>query len=54
VIVGGGFIGVEMAEQLRHRGLDVTLVELADQLSGPADSVAMTGSVRFTTARLHS
>ncbi len=32
VIVGGGFIGVEMAEQLRHRGLDVTLVELADQV----------------------
>jgi hypothetical protein len=37
VIVGGGFIGVEMAEQLRHRGLDVTLVELADQVLAPLD-----------------
>jgi NADPH-dependent 2,4-dienoyl-CoA reductase/sulfur reductase-like enzyme/rhodanese-related sulfurtransferase len=28
VVVGGGFIGLEMAEQLRGRGLDVALVEL--------------------------
>ncbi|MAE60233.1 MAG: NADH oxidase [Planctomycetaceae bacterium] len=32
VVVGGGYIGLEMAEQLRHRGLDVTLVELAPQV----------------------
>ncbi|HEX7510873.1 MAG TPA: FAD-dependent oxidoreductase, partial [Chitinivibrionales bacterium] len=37
VVVGGGFIGLEMAENLRHRGLDVTLIELADQVFAPAD-----------------
>jgi NADPH-dependent 2,4-dienoyl-CoA reductase/sulfur reductase-like enzyme len=31
VIVGSGFIGLEVAEALRHRGLAVTLVELAEQ-----------------------
>ncbi len=32
LVVGAGFIGLEMAEQLRHIGLDVTLVELQDQV----------------------
>ncbi len=32
VVVGGGFIGLEAAENLRKRGLDVTLVELCDQV----------------------
>ena len=32
VIVGGGFIGIEMAENLKERGLDVTLVEFMDQV----------------------
>jgi NADPH-dependent 2,4-dienoyl-CoA reductase/sulfur reductase-like enzyme/rhodanese-related sulfurtransferase len=32
LIVGGGMIGLEMAENLIHRGLDVTLVELAEQI----------------------
>jgi len=32
VVIGGGYIGIEMAESLRHRGIDVTLVELADQI----------------------
>ncbi len=32
VILGGGFIGVEVAENLRHRGLSVTLVQQADTL----------------------
>ncbi len=31
VVVGGGYIGLEVAEQLRRRGLGVTLVEGADQ-----------------------
>jgi len=31
-IIGAGFIGLEMAEQLNHLGKDVTLVELADQV----------------------
>jgi len=37
VVIGGGFIGVEMAENLAHRGLDVSLVEMADQIMGPID-----------------
>jgi len=37
VIVGGGFIGLEMAENLRHRGLDVTIIEKLDQLMPPLD-----------------
>ncbi|MCA9150264.1 MAG: FAD-dependent oxidoreductase [Planctomycetales bacterium] len=37
VIVGGGFIGVELAENFVERGLNVTLVELADQILAPWD-----------------
>ncbi|MBQ0986461.1 FAD-dependent oxidoreductase [Streptomyces sp. F63] len=37
VVVGGGFIGVEVAENLRHRGLTVALVEAADQVLAPLD-----------------
>jgi NADPH-dependent 2,4-dienoyl-CoA reductase/sulfur reductase-like enzyme/rhodanese-related sulfurtransferase len=32
VIIGGGYIGLETAEQLLRRGLEVTVVEMADQL----------------------
>ncbi|MFC9787582.1 FAD-dependent oxidoreductase [Rhodococcus sp. NPDC127528] len=37
VIVGAGFIGVELAENLRRRGLAVSVVELADQVLAPLD-----------------
>ena len=37
IVVGGGFIGIEMAENLEHQDLDVTLVEMADQIMGPVD-----------------
>lgn len=37
VIMGGGFIGVELAENLTRKGLKVTIVELADQLLAPLD-----------------
>lgn len=37
VVVGGGFIGLEMAENLRHAGLDVSVVEMANQVMGPID-----------------
>jgi NADPH-dependent 2,4-dienoyl-CoA reductase/sulfur reductase-like enzyme/peroxiredoxin family protein/rhodanese-related sulfurtransferase/TusA-related sulfurtransferase len=36
-VIGGGYIGLEMAEALRQRGVDTTLVELAPQVMGPAD-----------------
>ncbi len=37
VVVGGGYIGVEMAENLAMIGLKVTIVELADHLIAPLD-----------------
>ena len=37
VIAGGGFIGLEMAENLQHRGLAVTLLEMAPQIMPPMD-----------------
>ncbi len=37
VVVGGGFIGLEMAENLVHRGLDVTIVEMLGQVMPPLD-----------------
>jgi NADPH-dependent 2,4-dienoyl-CoA reductase/sulfur reductase-like enzyme/rhodanese-related sulfurtransferase len=37
VVVGGGFIGLEMAENLRSRGLEVTLVEMLPQVLPPLD-----------------
>ncbi len=38
VVVGAGFIGLEAVEALAHRGLDVTLVELADHVLPPLDA----------------
>ncbi len=38
VVIGGGFIGVEMAENLRERGLEVTLAEAAPHILPPFDS----------------
>ena len=37
VVVGGGFIGLEMAENLVHRGLAVTLLEKLPQVMPPVD-----------------
>ena len=37
VVVGGGYIGVEMAENLKKAGLNVTIVELADHVIAPLD-----------------
>lgn len=38
VIVGGGFIGIEVAENLRELGMSVTVIEAAQQLMSPFDS----------------
>ena len=37
VVVGGGFIGLEMAENLHQRGLHVDVVEMANQVMAPLD-----------------
>ncbi|MEI5993099.1 FAD-dependent oxidoreductase [Candidatus Enterococcus mansonii] len=37
VVIGAGFIGLEMAENLQHLGIEVTLVEAAPQILPPLD-----------------
>ena len=37
VVVGGGFIGLETAENLVHAGFDVTLIQKPDHVLGPMD-----------------
>ena len=37
LLVGAGYIGLEVAENLVHRGVKVTVVELADHVIGPLD-----------------
>jgi NADPH-dependent 2,4-dienoyl-CoA reductase/sulfur reductase-like enzyme/rhodanese-related sulfurtransferase len=37
VVVGGGFIGLEMAENFRHLGMEVTVVEMLDQVMPTLD-----------------
>lgn len=37
VVVGAGFIGLEMAENMVHRGLEVTVLEMANQVMPPLD-----------------
>ena len=37
VVVGGGFIGLEMAENLKRRGLSVSIVEMSAQVMPPFD-----------------
>jgi len=37
IVVGGGFIGLEMAENLHDQGMDVSVVEMQDQVMAPID-----------------
>jgi NADPH-dependent 2,4-dienoyl-CoA reductase/sulfur reductase-like enzyme/rhodanese-related sulfurtransferase len=37
VVVGAGFIGLEMAENLVHLGLDVSIIEMGNQILAPVD-----------------
>jgi NADPH-dependent 2,4-dienoyl-CoA reductase/sulfur reductase-like enzyme len=37
VVIGGGFIGIEMAENLVDRGIEVTLIEMDNQIMAPID-----------------
>ena len=38
VVIGAGFIGLEMAENLVHRGLEVTIIEMAPHVLPTVDS----------------
>jgi NADPH-dependent 2,4-dienoyl-CoA reductase/sulfur reductase-like enzyme/rhodanese-related sulfurtransferase len=42
VVIGGGFIGVEMAENLHHRGIPTSIVEAQDQVLMPLDPEMVT------------
>ena len=37
VVIGGGFIGLEMAENLHNLGLEITVIELGNQILAPVD-----------------
>ena len=37
VVIGGGFIGLEVAENLHHAGINVTVAEAMDQVMAPID-----------------
>ena len=50
VVVGGGYIGVEMAENLKKAGLEVTIVELSDHLIAPLDFDMATEVHRYVKA----
>ena len=55
VIVGGGYIGVEMAENLVKAGLEVTIVEMGDHLIAPLDfdmSADVAGYIKANGVRL--
>jgi NADPH-dependent 2,4-dienoyl-CoA reductase/sulfur reductase-like enzyme/peroxiredoxin family protein/rhodanese-related sulfurtransferase/TusA-related sulfurtransferase len=56
VVIGAGYIGVEMAENLRHRGARVAVVELADQILPPLDkdvSIPVEQHIRGRGVDLH-
>ena len=56
VVVGAGYIGLEMAENLRHRGAIVDVVELADQILPPLDkemSVSVERHLKSRGINLH-
>ncbi|MBN2177275.1 MAG: FAD-dependent oxidoreductase [Demequinaceae bacterium] len=56
VVVGAGYIGLEMAENLHHRGVRVDVVELANQILPPVDreiSVPVEQHLRSRGIALH-
>lgn len=56
VVVGGGYIGLEMAEQLRLRGLEVSVVEALPQVMAPLDpemAAPLQEELRHNGIRLH-
>lgn len=51
VLLGAGFIGIEVAENLVHRGIEVTIVELASQILPPWDAEMVTPIQQYLTER---
>ena len=55
-VIGGGFIGLEMAENLHHAGLQVSLIEALDQVMSPVDfemAQMLHESIRSHGVKLH-
>lgn len=50
VVIGAGFIGLELAESLVHRGVETTVVELQDQVLPPLDREMTTPIARQLTS----
>ena len=42
VIIGGGFIGLELAENFQHRGISTSIVEASEQVLAPLDPEMVT------------
>jgi NADPH-dependent 2,4-dienoyl-CoA reductase/sulfur reductase-like enzyme/peroxiredoxin family protein/TusA-related sulfurtransferase/rhodanese-related sulfurtransferase len=56
VVIGAGYIGLEMAENLQHRGVRVAVVEAADQILPPVDheiAVPVENHLRSRGIELH-
>jgi len=56
VVIGGGYIGVEMSENLRHRDLSVDVVEMQDQIMAPLDhemARELQNHLRWHSVRVH-
>ena len=51
LVVGGGYIGVEMAENLANAGLEVTIAEMAEQLITPLDYDMSADIHRYVTEK---
>ncbi len=52
-MIGAGYIGLEMAENLHHRGAVVDVVEMADQILPPLDREMSIPVEHHLTARRH-
>ena len=50
VVIGAGYIGLEMAENLHHRGVEVEVVEMADQVMPPLDPEMSTSMENYLRA----
>ncbi len=50
-VIGGGYIGMEMAENLKHAGLDVTVIEMAEHIIAPLD-LDMAGLVQHYARKM--
>jgi NADPH-dependent 2,4-dienoyl-CoA reductase/sulfur reductase-like enzyme len=57
VVIGGGYVGLEMAEAMKHRGLEVTIIEGSEQIASPLDpemAAILTDVVRAMDIDVHT